>query len=273
MPELFDTHTHLYDAAFDAEEGDTRLAGQADAVRRAVDAGVTRMILPACEMKELAAIERLAAMFPGNLFVAAGIHPENLPAPDEMDDELSRLDTYIATHRRGLVAVGEIGIDLYWDRSRLDDQKYVFRAQCLMALKHDLPVIIHCREGLDEVLDVLASLSAMPRGVFHCFSGTADDVARIRRVGDFYFGIGGILTFKKSKLPEAVGAIPADRILLETDSPYMSPVPMRGRRNESAYLPYVAARLAEALGMTADDAAALTTDNALTLFGRSPENQ
>lgn len=231
------------------------------------------MILPACEMKELPVIERLAAMFPGNLLVAAGIHPENLPPHDEMDDELARLDSYIGAHRRGLVAVGEIGIDLYWDRSRLDDQKSVFREQCLMALKHDLPVIIHCREGLDEVLGVLSSLPATPRGVFHCFSGTADDVARIRRTGDFYFGIGGILTFKKSKLPAAVGAIPADRVLLETDSPYMAPVPMRGRRNESAYLPHIAARLGDVLGMTAVDTAALTTDNALALFGRSPENQ
>lgn len=265
---LFDTHTHLYDGAFDADGADAPLVGQIDAVRRAVDAGVDLMLLPVCELAELAKAGELARAYPDNILIGAGIHPENLPAPEDIERELARLDSWISAHRNSVAAVGETGMDLYWDKSRVDDQKFMFREHCMMALRHDLPVIIHCREAIDEVLDVIGMLPEVPRGVFHCFTGTADDLARIRDAGDFYIGIGGVLTFKKSALPGVVPLIPRDRILLETDSPYMAPVPVRGRRNESACLPYIAARMAEVLGLTPGEVSAMTTENGLRLFGR-----
>ncbi|MDE7120279.1 MAG: TatD family hydrolase, partial [Muribaculaceae bacterium] len=237
---FFDSHSHLYDEAF--------ADGHDDAVRRAIDAGVTQIMLPACELTDMDAIGRLVREFPGHVFGAAGIHPENLPEQSLTDSHLQCLADYIAANRGALHAVGEIGIDLYWDDSRLDDQRRAFRRQCEIAIDAGLPVIIHCRNALAHVLDVIASLPAVPRGVFHCFDGTVADVEAIRRAGDFYFGIGGIVTFKKSTLPQVLPAIPADRLLLETDSPYLAPVPMRGKRNESAYLTHTAQTVAEVLG-------------------------
>lgn len=258
---MVDTHTHLYDAAFSAD-GDT----PADAVRRAIAAGVERMVLPGCTPADLPAMHRMRAQFPGNVYLAAGLHPTELPEPASVDAQLAEIENELRSNRGLYVAVGEIGMDLYWDKSRGEEQKRVFAAQCRLAVELDLPVIIHCREALDETLEVLASLPQLPRGVFHSFSGTPDDVARIRTAGDFYFGINGIVTFKKATLPNTLPHIPADRLLLETDSPYLAPVPRRGRRNESSYLPYTAARVAEALSLTPEAIDRLTTDNACRLF-------
>lgn len=259
-PGLFDTHSHLYDEAFDVD--------RMDAVRRALDAGVGHIMLPACELADMPAIERLAEAFPENILIGAGIHPENLPPVDQLDSHIARLGEYIENNRGRVAAIGEIGIDLYWDDSRLADQLVAFRRQCELALEYDLPVIIHCRKGLSQVLDVLNQLPRSPRGVFHCFDGTAEDVAAILGMGDFYFGIGGIVTFKKSKLPDVLQLIPAERLLLETDAPYLAPVPMRGKRNESAYVCHTAHRVAEILGVDVSQIAAQTTENAIRLFGR-----
>ena len=254
--EIFtDTHTHLYDPAFED--------GGAEAVERALAAGVTRMVLPATVPSDREAILRLVNRFPGHLFPAYGIHPTELPVDTAgaLAEVERQLDDSVA------VAVGEIGIDLYWDASRRQEQMDVFGAQCRMAVARGLPVIIHCREGLDEAMEVLSGLDECPRGVFHCFCGTPDDVERIRRTGDFYFGIGGVVTFKKSVLPETLPAIGLDRILLETDSPYLAPVPHRGKRNESAFIPLVAARVASALGVGVEDVARVTSASASALFG------
>lgn len=258
---MIDTHTHLYDEAFRAD-GET----SADAVRRAIGAGVKRMILPGCTPADLPDMYRLREEFPENIFLAAGLHPTELPEPAAVDAQLSEIENELRSNRGLYVAVGEIGMDLYWDNSRLEEQKRVFEAQCRLAAELDLPVIIHCREALNETLAVLASLPQLPRGVFHSFSGTPEDVARIRSLGDFYFGINGIVTFKKSTLPATLPHIPSDRLLLETDSPYLAPVPRRGRRNESAYLPYTAACVAEALSLTPEAIDRLTTENASRLF-------
>lgn len=258
---MVDTHTHLYDAAFSAD-GDT----PADAVRRAIAAGVERMVLPACTPADLSAMNELRSLFPTNVFLAAGLHPTELPEPELVDAQLAEIEAELRAGAGKYVAVGEIGMDLYWDKSRLEEQRRVFAAQCRVAAELGLPVIIHCREALDDTLAVLSALPQLPQGVFHSFSGTPDDVARIRAIGDFYFGINGIVTFKKATLPDTLPHIPADRLLIETDSPYLAPVPRRGRRNESSYLPYTAARVAEALSLTPEAIGRLTTENACRFF-------
>lgn len=257
MIEFTDTHTHLYDAAFDD--------GGVEAVKRAVAAGVTRMILPATGPGEFDAMERLAGLFPDRVFKAYGVHPTELG--DSPMEDVERIDSMLNASPGRAVAVGEIGIDLYWDASRRDEQMQVFEAQCRMAVRHRLPVIVHCRQGLDEALEVLSGMDERPHGVFHCFCGTVADVERIRTVGDYMFGIGGVVTFKNGGLAPVLPAIGLDRILLETDSPYLAPVPYRGKRNESAYIPLVAARVAEIMGVDVDEVAQITTASARTLFG------
>ena len=155
--------------------------------------------------------------------------------------------------RNDFVAIGEIGIDLYWDKTYRKQQREVFARQVEWATARDLPVIIHCRDGLDDVLDVLSSAGRVPRGVFHSFGGNAEDVGRIRHIGDFYFGINGIVTFKNSRLREVLLVIGADRLLLETDAPYLAPVPHRGKRNESAFIVHTAAYVADTLGVSLDE--------------------
>ncbi len=257
---LIDTHTHLYDEAFSA---DGEQLG--DAVRRAVDAGVDRMILPGCELKDFEPMRLLRTEFPGTVYLAAGLHPENMPGGDPME-EVQAIAAEMRANPCEFVAVGEIGMDLYWDKSRLDDQQRVFDAQCRLANELGLPVIIHCREALDPTLEVLRGLPQIPAGVFHSFSGSLADLERVRATGDFYFGINGIVTFKKSTIPALLPAIPRDRLLLETDSPYLAPVPCRGRRNESAYLRHTAVFVASALDIPVEQLAETTTANALRLF-------
>lgn len=254
---LVDTHTHLYMPEF-AEDG----GGEA-AVRRALGAGVGRMVFPNVDASTIAPMEGLAARFPDVISVAMGLHPTEVGPGWEavVDDMEGRLLAPGAPY----VAVGEVGMDLYWDASHRDEQMQALERQARLAVASGLPLIIHCREALPETLEVLSGVPGT-RGVMHSFGGTVADVEAVRRVADMYFGINGIITFKNSRVADALPAIGADRIVLETDSPYLAPVPRRGRRNESAFLPYVNARVAQALGLTAEETAAVTTDNAERLF-------
>lgn len=256
MAMLVDTHTHLYLPEFESP---------AAAVKQAIEAGVGHMILPNVDLDTVGPLLELHSMFPHSTSVALGLHPTEVG--DDVYAQLARMRTHIDANRHLLKAIGEIGIDLYWDTSRLDSQIKAFATQVDWAAELRLPVIIHCREGLDEVLRILADAPVCPKGVMHSFSGTADDIERILRVAPgMYFGINGIVTFKNSRLREVIPAIPADRLLLETDSPYLAPVPMRGRRNCSAYLIHTAAHVAAALGIGVDELAALTSANATRLF-------
>ncbi len=275
--ELIDSHTHLYCDDFLTEEqpkhpkkgvvlpppASTPRGGE-EAVERALQAGVTHLLFPSNAIGEIGPMKRLAALFPGKISMAMGLHPTELTDnPDTAIDVIEReLDDNPGLYK----AVGEIGIDLYWEPENRERQMRAFDRQCRIALRHRLPIIIHCREGLDEVLEVLQGLPAMPQGVFHSFGGTVEDVARIRETGDFHFGINGILTFKNSTLPSVLPSIGIDRILLETDSPYLAPVPYRGRRNQSAYLPAIAAAVADTLSLTLEEVAATTTANTRRLF-------
>lgn len=249
---LVDTHTHLYLPEFEEPEA---------AVRRALAAGVTNMVLPNVDLTTVEPMLALAEAFPGNTSVALGLHPTEVR--DSWEDDLERLRPY--WQRARYVAVGEIGIDLYWDKAFREQQMQAFARQVALAREKSLPVIIHCRDGLDETIEVLQDYRDVP-AVFHSFGGTEADVERIRSLGDYFFGINGIVTFKNSRLREVLPAIGIDRILLETDSPYLAPVPHRGKRNESAYITATAAHVAQALGLTAEHVGEATSANAESLF-------
>lgn len=250
-----DTHTHLYDEAF---------AGEEDlAVERAVAAGVTRMILPDIDSQTRNAMFSLAERHEGVLFPCLGLHPTSVDA--RWKEEMMLMEQNL---ERKIRAIGEIGMDCYWSREFVNEQEEVFRIQLEMASGMDLPVIIHSRESTELILKILKDCGHLGlRGVFHAFSGSIETFRELQKLGDWYIGIGGVLTYKKASIAETVRQIPLERILLETDSPYLTPVPFRGKRNESAYIPHIAARLSELTGRTMEETAAITTDNAQKLFG------
>lgn len=255
---MIDTHTHLYLDEFKADG--------AAAVTRAIEAGVSHLIFPNIDLSTIAPMKELQSRFPGHVSLALGLHPGEVN--DDWQSTLAAMAKELDSDYP-YVAIGEIGLDLYWDKSRKMEQLQAFYQQLLWAVDRDLPVIIHCREALDETLEVMKALPAPPRGVMHSFGGTAEDVRRIRGVvPGIYFGINGIVTFKNSRLRETLPEIGLDRILLETDSPYLAPVPVRGRRNESAFLIHTAAHVADALGIDIDTLDDVTTANARTLFSR-----
>lgn len=250
-----DTHTHLYDEAF---------AGEEDlAVERAVAAGVTRMILPDIDSQTRLEMFSLADRHEGVLFPCLGLHPTSVDA--RWQEEMMLMERHL---ERKIWAVGEIGMDCYWSREFVKEQEEVFRTQLEMAARLSLPVIIHSRESTELILNVLKDCRHLGLwGVFHAFSGSIETFRELQRLGDWYVGIGGVLTYKKASIAETVREIPMERILLETDSPYLTPVPFRGKRNESAYIPHIASRLAELTGRTVEETAEITTDNAQKLFG------
>ncbi|MGN1172613.1 MAG: TatD family hydrolase [Muribaculaceae bacterium] len=253
---LIDTHTHLYLDDFAPDNEAT--------VRRALEHGVEMMVFPNVDLSTIEPMKRLHDKFPENTVMAMGLHPTEVRETWEQD--LETVLKEIKENRSSYVALGEIGIDLYWDKTFQKEQEIVFLKQAELAAEIDLPIIIHCRDGMDIILSLLRTMQKRPRGVFHCFAGTADDIQEIRKLGDYYFGIGGVVTFKNSKLKELLPIIGADRILLETDSPYLAPVPHRGCRNESAYIPDIAAFIAKELNISYENIADITSANAISLF-------
>ena len=253
---MIDTHTHLYLEEFQPSPE--------DAVQRAIDAGVKQMIFPNVDLSTIQPMKSLNTKFTANTFMAMGLHPTEIK--DTWQEDLSLIEHEFNSDTK-YIAVGEVGIDLYWDKTYRSEQHLAFDAQLQWASEKALPVIIHCREGLDDILDIMDSHKGnLPQCVFHSFGGTIEDVERIRRRGDFYFGINGIVTFKNSKLRDVLPTIGIDRILLETDAPYLAPVPHRGKRNESAYIIHTAAHIASTLGLTLDQVNTITSDNARILF-------
>lgn len=252
--QFIDTHTHLYDEAF---------AGEEDlAVQRAKEAGITRMILPDIDSQTRDAMFELAARHEGVLFPCLGLHPTSVGA--DWEKELELVEERPA---RGIKAIGEIGMDCYWSREYVKEQQIVLRRQLELADKLSLPVIIHSRESTELILNVLKECRHLNiSGVFHAFSGSVETYRELQRLGDWYIGIGGVLTYKKASIAETIKDIPLSRILLETDSPYLTPVPYRGKRNESSYIPHIAARLAEIQGKGIAEVAETTTENAVKLF-------
>jgi TatD DNase family protein len=251
-----DTHSHIYLPEFEED--------RATVVQRAFDAGVTHMILPNIDLSSIPQMKNLTSQYPDNFRMAMGLHPSEVY--ENYAEVLNGITSELCDVSASYVAVGEIGIDLYWDKTYEKQQMIVFEQQVILAERLNLPIIIHCRDGLDQVLEVLQRYPSV-NGVFHCFGGTDSDVERIRNVGDYYFGIGGVVTFKKSKLPEVLPTIGIDRILIETDAPYLAPTPHRGKRNESSYVICTAAHIAQTLNTTVAEIANITSKNSADLFG------
>ena len=252
--EFIDTHSHLYDEAF---------AGEEDiALQRAIDAGVTRLIFPDIDSQSRAAMFAFSDRHPENIFPCLGLHPTSVDA--NWQSEMLEVEKHMG---RKIAAIGEIGIDCYWSKEFLEQQKEVFRIQLEMASKLDLPVIIHSRESTELIINILKEMKHLNlKGVFHAYSGSKETYRELERLGQWYIGIGGVLTYKKASIAETVKEIPLERILLETDSPYLTPVPFRGKRNESSYIPYIAEKLSELTGRDIQEIANVTTKNAEKLF-------
>ncbi len=252
---FIDTHAHLYDEAFTSEED--------LAVARAVEAGVTKIVFPDIDSQTREAMFSLAGRHQGTIFPCLGLHPTSVDAG--WQNEMLLLEKHLD---RKIWAIGEIGMDCYWSKEFVGQQKEVLRIQLEMADRMNLPVIIHSRDSTELIINVIKDSKGLSlRGVFHAYSGSAETYRELQRLGDWYIGIGGVLTYKNASIAETVKKIPLDRILLETDSPYLTPVPFRGKRNESSYIPHIAARLAGLTGADIEEIAAQTTYNAEKLFG------
>lgn len=253
--EFIDTHSHLYDEAFSSEED--------VAVARAIEANVTKMILPDIDAATRKAMFTLAERHPNTLFPTLGLHPTSVS--NNWKEEMDAVESSLGNHK--IYAIGEIGIDCYWSKEFLEEQKEVFRTQLEIAHKSDLPVIIHSRESTELIINILKEYKHLSlRGVFHAYSGSAETYHELQKLGDWYIGIGGVLTYKKASIAETVKNIPLERIVLETDSPYLTPVPHRGKRNESSYIPYIAEKLAQQKETAIEEVAQITTANAKRLF-------
>jgi TatD DNase family protein len=254
MAEYIDTHAHLYLPEFDAD--------RQNRVETAVYRGVKRILLPNIDSTTIEPMNELAEQFPGICYPMMGLHPTSVK--ENYREELDRVKREIS--QRKYCAVGEIGIDLYWDKSHLKEQILAFSEQLDLALKFNLPVAIHARESFDEILDILNGYKNKGlRGVFHAFTGTVEIAQDVISRG-LLLGIGGIITYKKSFLPDVIRETDLSHIILETDSPFLTPVPFRGKRNESSYIPYIAEAIGRIKDMSAEEVGRVTTDNASKLF-------
>jgi TatD DNase family protein len=253
---LTDTHTHLYSEAFDAD----REAMMA----RAQEAGVGRFFIPAIDSSYTEAMYQLERRYPDKVFLMMGLHPTSVKEESYLE-ELALVEA--AFKKRRFYAVGEIGIDLYWDTSTLSIQQQAFKRQIELAKKYRLPIVIHCRDAFEEIFDVLETeRDADLYGVFHCFTGTKEQAERA--IGfNMKLGIGGVVTFKNGKIDRFLHEIDTKHIVLETDSPYLSPAPYRGKRNESSYLKLICEKVAGIYGMPVEEMAKITTANSKEVFG------
>lgn len=254
MPEYIDTHTHNADQAYAGE--------QEEVIRRALDAGITHLIQADIDSSERPAMMELCRAHPGVLHPMLGLYPGSV-GPDWKEE----IDGILAYDRSGVVAIGEIGLDYHYGSGTKEEQKEALRVQLELASKWNLPVNIHLREAAGDFIGIIEDCTHLGlRGDVHAYSGSAEYFRRLLRTGDWYVGIGGVLTFRNAGIAKEILDIPLDRILLETDSPYLSPTPLRGTRNESANIPLIAASLAQIKGISIEDVAAITTANAKKLF-------
>ena len=264
---FIDTHSHLY--------GDEFAADIDEVLSRAKDAGASRIFLPNINATSIRTMCELAQCHPGFLYPMMGLHPEDLG--DDWREVLVSMERQLQQPTHPYIAVGEVGLDYYWDRTLYAEQQEAFAIQVQWAMRYHLPLMVHTRSAHRELVDVLnRCIAANPSsadtltGVFHCFGGTAEEAAELLQFKGFMLGIGGVLTFKKSSLPDVLrDVVPLSRIVLETDAPYLAPVPYRGKRNEPAFLTAVILRLADIYGVTSEEVAAVTTSNALRTFPKA----
>ncbi len=256
-----DSHTHLYLDAFNDDRDQM--------IQRAIDSGVTRMLLPNIDSSSIDPLFSLAERFPENCFPMMGLHPTSVK--ENYLEELSYIEK--ALGHKDIIAIGETGIDLYWDKTFLKEQEIVFSTQIAWAMELDLPLVIHARDSFQEIFSVLDRTGGPKlRGVFHSFTGGYAELERALSY-NFMIGINGIVTFKNSNLGEVVREIPTNRLLLETDAPFLAPVPYRGKRNESSYLSETAAKVAEIHNLSKEEIARITSLNAEHLFCLEPQNE
>lgn len=254
---FIDTHTHLDGEEFNADRNET--------MQRAREAGVSHVFIPAIDLKSVETVLDTCRKYPGYAYPMLGLHPEEVRA--DWSDVLDQMHEYLKPGHP-FIAIGEVGLDYYWSREFEHEQLMAFERQVEWSIATRLPLMIHCRKGQNEMVQMLRKYKdELPGGVFHCFTGNEHEAEELLQFSNFVLGIGGVLTFKKSHLPEVLPAtVPLSRIVLETDSPYMAPVPMRGKRNESAYVRFVLEKLAQCYGVDEQTVADTTNDNVKRVF-------
>lgn len=251
---ITDTHTHLYSSQFNED--------RAEMVQRAIDNGVERFFIPAIDSETTEAMFNLEKQFPNNMYLMMGLHPTHVK--ENYLEELKHVKDWL--DKRSFYAVGEIGIDLYWDKSSLKQQQEAFKQQIEWAKEKNLPIVIHCRDAFDEVFEVLEeAMNDKLYGIFHCFTGTLEQAKKAISY-NLKLGIGGVVTFKNGKIDQFLNEIPLKNIVLETDSPYLAPTPYRGKRNESSYIINVVKKLAEIYDVSEEEIAKVTTQNSKEIF-------
>jgi len=251
---ITDTHTHLYSEQFDDD--------RVEVIERALAAGVTRFFIPAIDSSYTKSMYALESRYPNNIFLMTGVHPTHVKADYLV--ELAHIKEQL--NSREFVAIGEIGIDLYWDRSTLKLQQEMFKLQIQLAKQYRLPVVIHCRDAFDEVFQILEEEKGSELfGIFHCFTGNLEQAQKAISF-NMKLGIGGVVTFKNGKIDQFLKQISLDHIVLETDAPYLAPVPYRGKRNESSYILNVLEKLSDIYSMSSNEIASITTKNSKSIF-------
>ncbi len=252
---ITDTHTHLYSNEFDNDRNEM--------IQRAIDAGISRFFVPAIDSTFTQAMYDLEKAYPENIFLMMGLHPTHVK--DNYLEEIQHIEEELA--KRNFYAIGEIGIDLYWDKTHLPQQQAAFRKQIQLAKHYKLPIVIHCREAFDEIFEILDEEKSKDLfGVFHCFTGTYEQALQAISY-NMKLGIGGVVTFKNGKIDQFLNQIELKHIVLETDSPYLAPIPFRGKRNESSYLVNVVNKLSEIYMLPQEEIARITTENSIAIFG------
>lgn len=253
---LTDTHTHLYSEQFKDDIDEV--------VQKAIKLGISRFFLPNIDSGYTNALLALAKKYPDNMFRMMGLHPCSVKA--DYQQELEHVERMLSAHQ--VVAIGEIGIDLYWDKTFFKEQQAAFRYQIRLAKANNLPFVIHCRDAFDEIFEILDEENdENMRGIFHCFTGNLEQAQKIINYGGFKLGIGGVVTFKNAGLDKVVEQLDLAHLVLETDAPYLAPVPYRGKRNESAYLIEIATKIASLKQVSLEEVASITTKNSIEVFG------
>lgn len=252
---LYDTHIHLYAEEFQQD--------RVQLIDQAMHHGIKRFYLPNIDSESINGMLHLEEQYPGICIPMMGLHPCSVK--ENYQDELKLVCDW--WEKRKFIAVGEIGMDLYWDKTFVKEQEIAFRLQIELALKYQAPIIIHCRDAFDEIFAVLDSMEKLPHGIFHCFTGTTEQAHKIISYGKFKLGIGGVLTYKNSGLDRVIEQTALEHLVLETDAPYLPPTPHRGKRNEPGFLLIVAQKLAQIKKITLDELAQITTKNAEEVFG------
>ena len=257
--DFIDTHTHLYSSQFNEDRDEI--------VLKCINNGIRKLLLPNIDFTSIEGMMDLVEKYPTTCYPMLGLHPCSVD--HNVDEELKKIESYF-TENHKFIAVGEIGIDLYWDKSFLTQQIKAFEIQISWAKKYNLPIVIHARDSFDQIFEVLDRLNdEQLRGVFHCFSGDLNQAKKVLSYGGFKLGVGGVVTFKKSGLDEVLKNISLEHLILETDSPYLAPTPYRGKRNESTYIPLIAQKLSSIYGISEEEIGNITTQNAKNLFNLS----